>query len=222
MVSDRQGEDHSDFITSPSSFRTTPRSPAPVSRFIVGVSRDQCFAGDGHLVQAHPKGTDEFCVSMWQYIFGDYLIHHRVDAVRMSGRWEKADFAELGVTIAWMRARGIDVILFGPVIEFDVPLPRLLTISLRDAKPAMIDAHSSAEPLQTDKKLAEEARNQWKVRYISAYENSVHDLWTGRGRPCPAQAPGAPCTRHRAFRCSSIATTSRRRARYSSRGRCEI
>jgi hypothetical protein len=108
---------------------------------------------------------------MWRYIYGDYLVHHHVDAVMISGRWEEADFPELGRTISWMQQQGATVILFGPVVEFDVPLPRLLAMSLRDHEPALIDSHSNTEPLQTDKKLSKFARSQWKVRYVSAYEN---------------------------------------------------
>ena len=35
----------------------------------------------------------------------------------------------------------------------------------------MIDQHRTTETLQTDKNLSEVARTQWKIRYISAYEN---------------------------------------------------
>ncbi|MCU1329162.1 MAG: hypothetical protein JWN34_4532 [Bryobacterales bacterium] len=118
-----------------------------------------------------PAGTVDYCVDMWKYIFGDYLLHHHVDAVLMSGRWDESDFPELGLTIEWLRAHGIPVILFGPVVEFDVPLPRLLAIALRDARPGMIDAHSSMQPAATDKRLAEVARDQWNVRYVSTFED---------------------------------------------------
>jgi peptidoglycan/LPS O-acetylase OafA/YrhL len=109
--------------------------------------------------------------NMWNYVYGDYLIHHRVDAILIAGRWLETDFPELGRTIVWIRQHGIEVVLFGPVPEFDVPFARLLTLSLRDRQPAMIDRHRRIGPMQTDKKLSELARNQWKIRYISAYEN---------------------------------------------------
>jgi len=70
-----------------------------------------------------------------------------------------------------MKQKGLEVILFGPTIEFDVPLPRLLALSLRDRKPAMVDARFDITPVQIDEKLAEVARNKWKISYISVFEN---------------------------------------------------
>ncbi|MGO8814900.1 MAG: acyltransferase family protein [Terriglobia bacterium] len=147
-----------------------------------------------------PPGTAYCDGSMWKYIYSDYLIHHHVDAILIAGRWHEADFPELGRTVAWIRQQGIDVIVFGPVPEFDVPLPRLLTLSLRERNPAMIDRHRRTEPVQTDKELAELARGQWKVRYISAYEDlcaanvkteAAAPLHTNSGCPVFA-APGVP------------------------------
>ncbi len=118
-----------------------------------------------------PIGSENYCISTWKYIYGDYLIHHHVDAVLISGRWHEGDFLELGRTIGWMQQQGIKAILFGPVPEFEVPLPRLLILSLRDRKLSRIVRYRDIEPMQVDKKLSEVARNQWKIRYISAYEN---------------------------------------------------
>jgi hypothetical protein len=108
---------------------------------------------------------------MWKYIFSDYLVHHRLDGVLMSGRWDEGDFDDLAQTIGWLKKQGVPVVLFGPVMEFDIPLPRLLTMSIRDERPAELDQHSSREPLEIDRKLAELARKRWGVRYVSTYEN---------------------------------------------------
>jgi peptidoglycan/LPS O-acetylase OafA/YrhL len=97
-----------------------------------------------------PAGTAYCDGSMWKYIYGDYLTHHHVDAILIAGRWHEADFPELGRTIAWIQQQGIEVILFGPIPEFDVPLPRLLTLSLRDRGFAMLDRHRRIDPMQTD------------------------------------------------------------------------
>jgi hypothetical protein len=118
-----------------------------------------------------PSGIDNYCAGMWRYVYGDYLVHHHVDAVMIAGRWAPVDIPELGRTIGWMRQHGITVILFGPIMEFDVPLPRLLAVALRAHAPAMVEQHRTAEPLETDRTLSEIARNEWKIRYISAYES---------------------------------------------------
>ena len=123
------------------------------------------------LLTQPPDLQSECDGKIWNYVYGEYLIHHKVDAVLIAGRWRQADFPELGRTIVWIQQHGIQVILFGPNPEFDVQLPRLLTLSLFDPKLALIDRHRRIEPLQTDEKLSALARDQWKIRYISAFEN---------------------------------------------------
>jgi peptidoglycan/LPS O-acetylase OafA/YrhL len=123
------------------------------------------------LLTPPPDLRSECDGKIWNYIYGDYLIRHRVDAVLIAGRWREADFPELGRTIVWIQQHGSQVILFGPNPEFDVRLPRLLTLSLFEPKLAVIDRHRRIESWQTDKKLSALARDQWKIRYISAFEN---------------------------------------------------
>ena len=147
-----------------------------------------------------PKNRRDYCVGMQKYIFGDYLPRHHVDAILISGLWAEADFPELGRTIVWLQQRGIETILFGPVTEFNVPLPRLLMLSLRDRNVAMIDRYRSIVAWQTDQKLSEIARNQWKIRYISTYENLCASPQTRAAQDslpttsnCPVYAaPGVP------------------------------
>lgn len=147
-----------------------------------------------------PPGTAYCDGSMWKYIYGDYLIHHHVEALLLAARWHEADFPELGRTIAWIQQQGAKVVLFGPIPEFDVALPRLLTLALRDPERDMLDPHRRVDSLQTDKKLAALARDQWKVRYVSGYENlCVSDVPTEVRTPlrtssaCPVfAATGVP------------------------------
>jgi peptidoglycan/LPS O-acetylase OafA/YrhL len=115
--------------------------------------------------------ADPDCAKMSQFIFGDYLLHHHLDAVLIAGRWEEPELAELGRTISWMGQHSIRVILFGPVMKFEVPLPRLIAISLRDRDPAEIERERITETPQVDRELAALARGKWKVRYISAFED---------------------------------------------------
>jgi peptidoglycan/LPS O-acetylase OafA/YrhL len=128
---------------------------------------------------AQPQGVDDYCRDMWRYIYGEYLPSHHVDAVLIAGRWADAELPELGRTIASLRERGLAVVLFGPIIEFDVPLPRLLALSIRSHAPALVERHRLGEPLLTDRKLADIARTRWQVRYISAYEDLCPSPDTG-------------------------------------------
>jgi peptidoglycan/LPS O-acetylase OafA/YrhL len=128
-------------------------------------------AGCLPLLTRSPDMPSECDGKIWNYIYGDYLNHHHIDAILIAGRWNKDDIPELGRTILWIKQQGIKVILFGPIPGFDVALPRLLTVSLRDRKLSIIDRHRRIEPVQTDIELSGIAREQWKVRYISFLEN---------------------------------------------------
>ena len=135
-------------------------------------------------------GKAGYCVGLTSYIYGDYLIRHHVAAIVLSGRWFERDFAELGRTVAWIRQRGIKVIVVGPNIEFDASLPQLLALSAAGGRDSgVVERHRNPEPMLTDRKLADLAANQWKVRYVSVYQN----LCGGDSSPCPAYAaPGVP------------------------------
>jgi peptidoglycan/LPS O-acetylase OafA/YrhL len=143
---------------------------------------------------------DNYCSQMWRFIYTDYLPHHRVDAVVIAGRWSETDFEELGRTIAFVQQMGIPVTLVGPFVEFDQPLPRLLTAALRDHNPSQVERYLSDWPRQVDRKLAPLARNVWKVRYISVLDdlcNSQVEM-VAKAQPetsasCPLYAaPGVP------------------------------
>ena len=140
------------------------------------------------------------CDKLSQFIFGDYLLHHRVDTVLLSAFWEESQFAELGRTISWIRQHGMRVVVFGPSIEFAMPLPRILIASLRDHAPGRVEKYEKVEPRQLDITMARLARDQWKVPYVSVFETlctSRTELGRkgqgNRASSCPVYAaPGVP------------------------------
>ena len=148
----------------------------------------------------HPPGTGSDCVRMWEYIYGDYLQYHHPDAVVIAGRWEDTDFDELGRNVNTIKSLGIRVIVVGPMIEYDQPLPRLLTVSLRDRDPRLVDRHRVKGDAQEDRRLAALARSAWKVRYISVFEDlcATQLEMVAKAQPetsasCPLfAAPGVP------------------------------
>jgi hypothetical protein len=138
------------------------------------------FKGDdiqqANIAQCRPfltqtKGAKQGCVALSKFMFGDYLVHHKVDAVLLAGRWQKDEITELGRTVAWLKQNGIQVVLFGPVIEYDLALPRIIATAYRDRNMGEVAQHQSLEPEKLDGQLARIARDEWKVRYISIYED---------------------------------------------------
>jgi peptidoglycan/LPS O-acetylase OafA/YrhL len=107
---------------------------------------------------------------LMNYIFQDFLPTHHVDALLISGRWSPDDIPRLSRTIAWAKERKIDVILFGPMVQYDSALPRLLATSIRDNAPSLPFDHRIVEYQRLDDQMLNLAETKWRVRYISFFK----------------------------------------------------
>ena len=88
----------------------------------------------------------------------------------LSGRWKEEDIPRLSSTVAWANERKIPIILFGPMLQYDSPLPRLLAAAIKNNAPALAFDHRIAEYQRMDGILKNLAREEWKVQYISFFE----------------------------------------------------
>jgi peptidoglycan/LPS O-acetylase OafA/YrhL len=110
---------------------------------------------------------DDNCRRMMNYIYTEYLTTHHVDKLLIAARWQGADLSYLSGTLDWAKAHGISVVLFGPIIQYDQALPRLLAFSVRDHDLAIPDHHRLDER-QLDASMAQMALDR-HVSYISFY-----------------------------------------------------
>ncbi len=115
--------------------------------------------------ESHPD-----CEKMTDYIFQRYLPSHRVDGLFMVGRWSVDQLPELTTTIAWAKQHNIPVTVFGPVPEYEGPLPRLLAYSIAWKKPNFASQHRLNENAALDAQMESMAKNVWHVPYISLYQ----------------------------------------------------
>jgi peptidoglycan/LPS O-acetylase OafA/YrhL len=136
----------------------------------------------------HPAWLPADCAPAARYLFDDYLIHHPIDTVLLVARWKPWDLDNLGPTIDWLHQHHVRVILFGPSIEYDQSLVRLIQIARHDRDPGVLLRHRDPLALQLDRKMAVLARNQWHVPYISI----VQDLCTASPRPDLEHSAGCP------------------------------
>ncbi len=120
--------------------------------------------------QPHPD-----CQKMMAYIFQAYLPSHSLQGLFLIARWREKDFPELTRTVAWAKAHDIPVTVFGPVPEYDGPLPRLLAYSIAWQKPDFAKEHRVDSIGALDAKMQAMARDVWQVRYISLY-NEICDV----------------------------------------------
>jgi hypothetical protein len=116
----------------------------------------------------HPSGSPD-CIKMMTYIFQTYLPTHPIQGVFLVGRWGQRDMKELTATIAWMTQHRVTVTVFGPVPEYDGPLPRLLAYSIAWDKPNLAGQHLVVGQGPLDAEMQTLATNTWHVPYISLY-----------------------------------------------------
>ena len=67
---------------------------------------------------------------MMQFIFQNFLRSNPIKGLLVEARWKSQDLNGVEGIVDWAQARGINVILIGPVAEYDAPLPRLLAYAI--------------------------------------------------------------------------------------------
>jgi peptidoglycan/LPS O-acetylase OafA/YrhL len=110
------------------------------------------------------------CDAIMDYVFKDYLQKHTFDQLILAARWEPGDMDALGKTIDFLKARGVSVVLIGPIVQYDLPLPRLLAVSMKNGDASMPSRHELIKYRQLDEDMAKLASDRWKVPYISYFE----------------------------------------------------
>jgi peptidoglycan/LPS O-acetylase OafA/YrhL len=115
-----------------------------------------------------PVGSAD-CRKMMSYVFQTYLPAHQIDGMFLVGRWEEKDFDALTAVIGWAKQRHVTVTVFGPVPEYDGPLPRLLAYSIAWNQPRLASHHLVANSGSLDTKMQLLAANSWHVPYVSLY-----------------------------------------------------
>jgi peptidoglycan/LPS O-acetylase OafA/YrhL len=117
----------------------------------------------------HPDGG-RLCDQMMDFIFQKYLASHAIKALVVEARWKSKDLNGVGEIVDWAKGRGMQVILFGPVAEYDAPLPRLLAYSIAWNKPNLAQQHRVAYSSLVDAQMRNLAESRWHVVYISLYK----------------------------------------------------
>ena len=125
------------------------------------------FAGCKPVLKQQPLAESR-CAAMMRDVFENYLGKRRIDWVILAANWSQQDLPALVQTLDWLRARGIHVVLAGPVIHYRLPLPKLLALSiLRDDK-GLVDRYRSAADPAFDRQVEQIAHDHGAI-YFSTY-----------------------------------------------------
>jgi hypothetical protein len=117
----------------------------------------------------YPAGTSD-CKNEMSYIFQTYLPSHPIQGLLLEARWKPQDMARLTDTVAWAKQHQVPVIIFGPVAEYDAPMPRLLAYSIAWNNPELASKHLLAYSPTMDAQMQSLATSTWHVPYISLYK----------------------------------------------------
>ncbi len=123
------------------------------------------------------------CPKVMHFVFNDFLAHNKVDKVLLSASWKDEDIPALSTTLDLLRLKGIDVIVLGPIVEYDDALPRLLADEILYNKPSTASAMRTPGIRERDRAMSR------IVTAKGATYISVYDLVCHRGR-CDEFAEG--------------------------------
>jgi peptidoglycan/LPS O-acetylase OafA/YrhL len=111
------------------------------------------------------------CGQARRFIFETWLPAHRPDKVILSERWvDLAKVAEMRPAVEWFQARGIPVIVIGPVQEYNTAEPMLLALELKWNRPGYTAARMKTIYKPLDDAVAEQLRGMKGVQYASAWK----------------------------------------------------
>ena len=108
-------------------------------------------------------------------------------AVLIEAHWEEGDLASIGETITWLKGHGIPAILFGPIVQYDSSLPRLLAMSINENDPLLPRRHLESFVKPLDLRMEALARDAWHVPYVS-----MRGIFCGDDSCTEYAAPGVP------------------------------
>ena len=77
------------------------------------------------ILAGSPHDTN-MCRDLMELVFNHFLVNNRVDKVLLAASWKNEDLPVLSTTLEILKARGLDVTVLGPIVEYDAALPRLL------------------------------------------------------------------------------------------------
>jgi len=132
-----------------------------------------------HMLQATASGCMPFikqvvharpdCAEIVDLVLKDYLPKSHLKAVLLGANWEPKDIDDIGKTLAYIKGLGVQPILFGPVVQYDTPLPRLLAVSIKNSDATLAERHQLPMSRPLDLEMANLAETVWDVPYVSYF-----------------------------------------------------
>jgi peptidoglycan/LPS O-acetylase OafA/YrhL len=138
-----------------------------LSRMVPDVNLMQATAS-GCKPLLHTTGAD-FCTDLMEFMFTQFLPKHHVQGILLSGRWLADDADRARATVEALGRYADRVVLLGPAIEYQHPLPRTVVVSMDSHDPSWIERDRAVEVRLADRLFARRMANS-PARYFSLYD----------------------------------------------------
>ena len=106
------------------------------------------------------------CRALMNFVFDDYLVHNKIDKLLIAGQWKDSDLPKIEATLDHLKQIGVQVVLIGPIVQYDYSLPRLLANAIRFGDPRYADKHRAAGIASLDRVMSAFAAKR-AVDYVS-------------------------------------------------------
>jgi peptidoglycan/LPS O-acetylase OafA/YrhL len=129
----------------------------------------------------------QHCRDLMAYVLETFIPNAHLDGIIISGRWELADLSGLISTVQRLSRHVPRVIVFGPIVEYDQSLPRILAKAIASGRPLSDYATEHRRPAQKEINLTfARALKKEGIEYFSTYEaicNPECLIWAEEGVP---------------------------------------
>jgi len=122
----------------------------------------------GCRLSIHPTGS-AVCDEAINYVLNRYLETHPGSELLLEAQWYPGSLQGLSEILQWTKDHNIKTVIFGPVAEYDSPLPRLLAYSIAWNRPDLPQRHLADSSRAMDERMQSLGTSTWNVPYVSLY-----------------------------------------------------
>jgi peptidoglycan/LPS O-acetylase OafA/YrhL len=125
------------------------------------------------------------CTQLMHQVFDEFLQRETVDGVFLSARWQASELPSIINTVNELRRRGLRVVVFGPILEYDQALPRILARSVYSGDVLLPNKLRNEIRKDVDTALSSSLRSV-NIEYVSIHEMLCRDgciIWAGENVP---------------------------------------